>query len=67
MLLKVRLDEATLERLTEASARELRPLPMQAAIEIRRALGINGGDDNGGDDNGGRTIRQLRQIGPGAA
>lgn len=40
MLLKLQIDEKTLAELNQAAARELRPVPMQAIVEIRRSLGI---------------------------
>lgn len=45
MLLKVQIDGRTLDELNQAAARELRPLSLQAVVEIRRALGTYRGGE----------------------
>ena len=53
MLLKLNLDEATLAELNQAAARELRPLSLQAIVEIRRSLGLQ---------NGGQLQEKIRPL-----
>jgi hypothetical protein len=40
ILLKVSIDEETYQRLVERAADERRPIPDQAAVELRRAMGL---------------------------